>query len=125
MTTQQFGMAPMHPPQAPGAQQWPSNPQDVSPVLLGNYFAIKPTWRFPRRTIWWFVASFVFLIVMLSLFSNQSTGAGLICLLLAAYCAGYGALRIYWTRRPLVQYRTRPTLTDAQYQYWLTMQDNA
>ncbi|HEY7974050.1 MAG: hypothetical protein ACHQ1E_01510 [Ktedonobacterales bacterium] len=123
MATQSYGMAPMQPPQAPAGQQWPQ-PQDVDPTLLANYFAVEPKWKFPWKTIWWFVVACVFLIVTLSLFANQSVGAGIICLLLAAYCAAYGAARIYWTRRPLVQYRNRATLTDAQYQYWLTLQDN-
>lgn len=121
---------PPQPPQAsqssqsPATQQWP-HPQDVNPVLLANYFAIEPKWRFPWGTIWWFVASFIFLLITLSLFSNGSAGGGFICFLIAAYCAAYGALRIYTTRRPLIQYRARPTLTDAQYQYWLHLQDSA
>lgn len=88
-------------------------PEQVTPVQILNFFAIKPSVDFPNWTIYFFVIGLCSLAGV-----GKSPGLFAVTLLMG----GIGALGIYLSRGPLREYAGRDTVTERAFDNWIDYQ---
>lgn len=94
--------------------------------MLHNYFALKPTWRFP----WWVTALFVLagcslcssISTMAAGSSQSGSGAGAAGFFILLLAIGFAVAGGYLAYNPIRKYNSRDTITDATFDRWVDWQ---